>query len=207
MNEHSFIFDLNMRVRDEYKEAAIREKAMEMIVVEGFDGLSMQKLAKAAGVSPATIYIYFKNREALLNSLYNDVNQTFAKVALEHFDAKASLEDGLWRQWKNRMKFISDYPHHYKFYEQFRNSPLINHRDIKDSGFKESMKSLVVNAILRGEMEKMEPETFWAVAYGGFYSLLNFHLQGKSMMNPQYEVTDEKMKRLLRLVLKALKPA
>ena len=42
-----------------------------MIVKEGFDGLSMQKLAKAANVSPATIYLYFKNREDLLNQLYN----------------------------------------------------------------------------------------------------------------------------------------
>lgn len=195
-----------MRIRDENKEAAIREKAMEMIVNEGFDGLSMQKLAKEANVSPATIYIYFKNREDLLNSLYNDVNQTFAKVALEKFNPQASLEDGLWLQWKNRMKFIFEYPNHYKFYEQFRNSPLINHKDIRDSGFKESMKTLVLNAIQRGEMDMIEPETFWAIAYGSFYSLLHFHMKGKSMMNPFYQVTDDKMKRLLLLVVKALRP-
>jgi len=49
-----------MRTRDEAKEHAIRDKAIEMIVKVGFDGLSMQKLAKAAHVSPATIYLYFK---------------------------------------------------------------------------------------------------------------------------------------------------
>ena len=59
-----------MRLRDEAKEQSIREKALEMIVKEGFDGLSMQKLAKAAGVSPATIYIYFKDREDLILQLY-----------------------------------------------------------------------------------------------------------------------------------------
>ena len=85
-----------MRVRDELKESAIREKAMEMIVAEGFDGLSMQKLAKAANVSPATIYIYYKNREDLLNSLYNTVNDTFARVALEKFSPDLMLEEGLW---------------------------------------------------------------------------------------------------------------
>ncbi|MGZ4091209.1 MAG: TetR/AcrR family transcriptional regulator, partial [Bacteroidia bacterium] len=62
-----------MRIRDEKKEEAIREKALELIVHEGFDGLSMHKLAKAAGVSPATIYIYYKNREHLLNMLYDHV--------------------------------------------------------------------------------------------------------------------------------------
>ncbi|MEP6796476.1 MAG: TetR/AcrR family transcriptional regulator [Saprospiraceae bacterium] len=195
-----------MRVRDENKEATIRQKAMEMIVEEGFDGFSMQRLAKAANVSPATIYIYFKNKEALLNSLYHDVHQTFARLALEKFDPNSSLESGLWLQWKNRMKFIFEYPIHYRFYELFRNSPLIQLKDIKESGFKEAMKSFVMNAILRDEMARIEPETFWSIAYGPFYSLLNFHLLGKSMMSDQYSVTDEKMKRLLKLVLKALRP-
>src|SRR3954463_4345207 len=118
-----------MRVRDPDKEHAIREKALEMIVAEGFDGLSMQKLAKAANVSPATIYIYYRNREDLLNSLYNEVNQTFAREALKKFDPTLSLEEGLWRQWKNRLNFILEYPNYFKFFEQFRNSPLINHKD------------------------------------------------------------------------------
>jgi AcrR family transcriptional regulator len=195
-----------MRIRDENKEAVIREKAIEMIVEEGFDGFSMQKLAKAASVSPATIYIYFKNREDLLNNLYNAVSQTFAQVALAKFDPNSSLEDGLWRQWKNRMKFIMEYPTYYQFFEQFRNSPLINHKDIKSSEFKENMKMFVMNAVQRGEMAMMEPETFWSLAYGSFFTLLKFHLHGKSMMNEHYKITDAKMKLLLQKVLKALKP-
>ena len=195
-----------MRVRDENKEAAIREQAMEMIVEEGFDGFSMQKLAKAANVSPATIYIYYKNKEELLNNLYNTVNQTFAEVALENFDPNASLEDGLWLQWKNRMKFIQEYPTYFRFHEQFAHSPLIQHKDIQRSEFKENMKAFVVNAIKRGEMAMMEPEMFWALAYGPYYSVMKFHLQGKSMMSSTYKVTDEKMKVLLKRVVKALKP-
>jgi AcrR family transcriptional regulator len=57
-------------------------KAMEMIVAEGFDGLSMQKLAKAAGVSPATIYIYWKNREDLLNQLFQEVQENFTRGSI-----------------------------------------------------------------------------------------------------------------------------
>jgi AcrR family transcriptional regulator len=177
-----------------------------MIVNEGFDGLSMQKLAKAANVSPATIYIYHKNREDLLNSLYNQVNHTFAQVALRKFDPGMSLEEGLWLQWKNRMRFILEYPAYFRFFEQFRNSPLILHKDIKSEHFRENMKRFVSNAIQRGEMAKMEPEIFWSLAYGPFYSLLKFHLQNKSMMNDTYKVTDAKMKLMLKKVVRSLKP-
>lgn len=194
-----------MRTRDENKEEAIREKALEMIVNDGFDGLSMQKLARAAGVSPATIYIYYKNREDLLNSLYNLVNETFAEEALRDFDPEACLEKGLWLQWKNRLNYIVRYPNYFKFQEQFRNSPLINHKDVKFDAFKDSMSRFVKNAVAKGEMKKMDPELFWSLAYGSFYSLLKFHFQQKNMMGRHYKVNDENLRQLLSMVIAALK--
>jgi TetR/AcrR family transcriptional repressor of multidrug resistance operon len=205
VNERSFIFVTTMRARDENKEAAIREKAMEMIVKEGFDGLSMQKLAKAANVSPATIYIYYKNREDLLNQLFNDVQQTFSEVALEGFHHDLSFEEGLWLQWKNRLRFILQYPVHFNFYEQFRSSPQMNHCDIKLLEFKENMKLFLTNAIKRGDIKKMEPEIFWAVAYGSFYALVKFHLNEKSLMNNRFEFTEDKMKQAFNMVMKSFK--
>ena len=193
-----------MRIRDEQKEEAIRERALEMIVAEGFDGLSMQKLAKAAGVSPATIYIYYKNREDLLTHLYNNVQEKFSQVALKKFDPNLRLEEGLWLQWKNRLKFIIDYPVYFRFFEQFRNSPCINQKNVDKTEFKESMKLFVENAIKRGELTKMEPEIFWALAYGPFYALVKFHLQDVSMMGNTFKITETKLKEVLKRTMKAL---
>lgn len=206
MNVHSFIFVPEMRTRDENKETMIREKAFEMVVKEGFDGLSMQKLAKAAGVSPATIYIYYKSREDLLNRIFNDAQKKFAKNALKDFDPNMTLEEGLWLQWKNRLQFITEYPNYFQFFEQFRNSPLINHRDVDMSEFKKNMKSFVKNAVERGEMPGMEPEVFWSVAYGSLYALLKFHLQERKMMNENFRMTETMMKQCFNMVIKALKP-
>ncbi len=195
-----------MRVKDENKEKALREKAMEMIVNEGFHGLSMQKLARAANVSPATIYIYFKHREDLLNQLFNEVQQTFSEVALEGFNPELSLEEGLWLQWKNRLKFVTKFPIHYKFHDQFKSSPLIDHGDIKMHEFKENMKQFLIHAISNKEMVKMEPEIFWSIAYAPFYSLVRFHLQKKTMMNNNFKLTEAKMRIAFELVINSLKP-
>lgn len=195
-----------MRARDENKEAAIREKAIELIVNEGFSGFSMGKLAKAANVSPATLYIYYKNKEDLLNSLYNSVHDTFIEMALVDFDPNSSLEDGLMQQWKNRLRHIDKHPYHFRFTEQFKNSPLINHKDVNTEEFKGIMKQFVTGAIKRGELQSMEPELFWALAFGPFYSLTRFHIAGKSMMNDTFSITDQKLKTLIQIVVKALKP-
>jgi len=195
-----------MRIRDELKEFAIREKALEMIVKNGFDGLSMQKLAKAACVSPATIYIYYENREDLVHKLFSEAQKNFSTFALKNFSPESTLESGLWMQWKNRMRFIKENPVQYQFIEQFRNSPLINHRSVDLNEFKENMCLFVKNAIKRGELTKMEPELFWSIAYGSFYSLFKFHLQEKKMMSESFKITDAKLKQMLNMVLKALKP-
>ncbi len=205
MNIHLYLYP-KMRIRDENKEVAIREKAMEMIVKEGFDGLSMQKLARAAGVSPATIYIYFKNREHMVQELFKVAQQAFAETALRNFDPNATLEEGLWLQWKNRLRYIEEYPFYFQFYEQFRNTHLINHKSVDMSVFRENMMLFVKNAIKRGELVKMEPEIFWSIAYGSFYSLIKFHLQEKKMMTETFRLTDAKLKQTLKMVVKALKP-
>jgi len=193
-----------MRARDENKIEALREKAIEMIVSEGFDGLSMQKLAKAANVSPATIYIYYKNREDLLNQLFNHVHRIFTTETLKGFDPEGSFEAGLWTQWQNRFRYIKKYPVHFQFLEQFRNSPLVNHDAVVMSEFKEQMRTFVRNAMKRGDIPRMEPEIFWSVSYGSFYTLIKFHLAQKSMMNKNFTLTEATLKQTFRMVLAAL---
>lgn len=194
-----------MRVRDESKEASIREKAIEMIVKEGFDGLSMQKLAKAANVSPATIYLYFKNREDLLNQLYMSIDKVFAEETLKNFSPDMSLEEGLWLQWKNRFAYHERYPHHIHFMEQFRNSPLINNKDVKESGFKQTMGAFFHNAINRKEMVELPVEIFWSIAYGPLYTLIKFHSAKKSFMGNKFVLTEERMRQAFDAVIKALR--
>src|ERR1700760_2009762 len=73
-NKQTFVYFRTVRIKDLKKEKVIREKAMAMIVEHGFDGLSLHKLARAAGVSAATIYIYFQDREDLILKIYEEVS-------------------------------------------------------------------------------------------------------------------------------------
>src|SRR5690348_11655773 len=99
-----------MRTRDELKEQVIRQKALEMIVGEGFDGFSMQKLAKAADVSPATIYIYFKDKEDLILQLCRQEGTMMTEETLKDFTPSMSFSEGLKVQWVNRAKYCLKHP-------------------------------------------------------------------------------------------------
>jgi AcrR family transcriptional regulator len=194
-----------VRPKDDNKEYTIRQKAIEMIVNEGFYGLSMQKLAKSANISASTIYVYFKSREDLLNQLFIEVQNKFETDALTNFSSDLPFEEGLWLQWKNRLKNIKRNPLHFQFHEQFRNSPLINHKDIKPTYFQKAMNDFVENAVRKKEIKKSPPEVFWALAFGPFYILVNFHLAQKTMAGTSFSLTESKLQQAFALVLAALK--
>src|SRR5918912_1257364 len=109
-----------MRARDPAKEKAIRAAALEMIVKTGFDGFSMQKLARAAKVSPATLYIYFEDREDLILSLHRELSTRMSEVTLRDFDPEMSFEQGLKVQWINRAHYCLEHPRESHFLEQIK---------------------------------------------------------------------------------------
>ena len=176
-----------------------------MIVEYGFDGLSMQKLAKAAKISPSTIYVYFKNREDLLNQLYSEVEQSFEEKALKGFDPAMRFEDGLWIQWINRYKHIQQNPMEFYFSEQFRNSPLIKRNISGQTTFREAMNQFVANAIKNHEITALPTEIFWAIAYGAFYILVKFHLDHSTMSGATFNLNESKLRQTFEAVIKSLK--
>ena len=93
-----------------------------MIVEEGFDRLSMQKLAKAANVSPATIYIYFKDREDLILQIGIEEERKMFEATLLNFDPEMSFEEGLRVQWINRANYFLENPNQMHFMEQLKYS-------------------------------------------------------------------------------------
>src|SRR5690349_24497562 len=112
-----------MRTRDPKKEKAIRRKALEMIVRVGLDGFSMQNLARAARVSPATLYIYFKDRDDLLFQVYREQLELMTEEVLRGFDPEGSFADGLRVQWTTRVRHAREHPLEAQFLGQVHHSP------------------------------------------------------------------------------------
>ncbi|PMD97531.1 TetR family transcriptional regulator [Siphonobacter sp. BAB-5405] len=197
-----------MRYKDETKEQAIREKAITMIVESGLDGLSMQRLAKAANVSPATLYIYFQDRDDLIVQLSVEENRRMMIATLENFDPDMSFAEGLRIQWLNRARFCLENPIASLFMEQIRHSPYHQRAsELVGSEFHQTLGLFVRNNIARNELVSLPFEVYWSVAFSPLYQLVKFHVQGRSFPNrPAFQLTEPVILQALELVLKALKP-
>jgi TetR/AcrR family transcriptional regulator, multidrug resistance operon repressor len=201
-----------LRTRDAKKEQVIRAKALEMIVKTGLDGFSMPKLARAAKVSPATLYIYFKHRDDLIFQIYREQMDRMAAETLAGFDPDSTFAEGLRVQWKNRARYALAHPLESQFLEQIRHSPYFQKFSSKiDQTFSLAMRRFAINAVQRREIVRVTPELFWCVAYAPLYNLLRFHQLGTSLFNrteppEKFQLNEALLEQALGLVLKALRP-
>ena len=123
-----------MRTKDGEKEAALFEATVKLVNEIGFASSSVSKIAREAGVSPATIYVYYKNKEDLLVSTYIGIKLDLSKALLRDFNEKLPIRDILRNVWFNMFEYISNNLEYYKFVEQFSNSPysfLVNKQEVE----------------------------------------------------------------------------
>ncbi|MCR5138260.1 MAG: TetR/AcrR family transcriptional regulator [Oscillospiraceae bacterium] len=64
-----------MRLKDQDKQQRIKDAMVRLILREGIDGASVSKIAKEAGVSPATIYVYYDSKEEMLAEVFREYSR------------------------------------------------------------------------------------------------------------------------------------
>jgi AcrR family transcriptional regulator len=116
-----------MRPKNLEKEQAIRTIALDIIANEGLENLSMQKLAKAANVSPRTIYIKYEDKDDLLIKLFiTEVLGAYEAAVLKDFDAEMDFETGVKKLWHNGFQYLKNNRTHFALILYGKSSPLLN---------------------------------------------------------------------------------
>ncbi|MCP4137577.1 MAG: TetR/AcrR family transcriptional regulator [bacterium] len=144
-----------MRIRDDKKYEAISNAAIALINSEGFAATSMSKIAKKAGVSPATIYIYFENKEDLLIKTYMMVKKAFADAILEGIDLNQPVNTVFRTVWFRYYDVINQHLDDFIFTEQFSNSPIVDRIDHEEI---ESYFKPLIYLIEQGQQENLIKE-------------------------------------------------
>ncbi len=184
-----------MRVKDEKKEQAIFDAAITLITTNGLADTSMSKIAKVADVSAATIYIYFENKEDMLNKTYTHVKREIAAALGKGLQPKLTVEEAFKVIWNNFYKYAVKNSVKFSFTEQFANSPLVD-RVHKEEGM--SYFQTLFEWFERGKREKVfkdvPVEIFTAFAFAPLIGLVKQHFCGEVVLDNKllkavYEIT------------------
>lgn len=115
-----------MRKRDDEKQERIKQAVMETILKEGFAGASISKIARKAGVSPATVYIYYDNKDAMLRDIYLEYTERSYHYLSAQIATQMSGADLIRTIMSGYYHFIRNNQEVFSFIEQFANCPALS---------------------------------------------------------------------------------
>ncbi|TVZ10026.1 TetR family transcriptional regulator [Cellulophaga sp. RHA_52] len=108
------------------KRNALVKATIELVNNNGFHATPMSKIAKMANVSPATIYLYFENKQDLVNKTYIEVKEKFTEYAFKTYKEKMSVEEGFKIIWNRIADFKFKNCEEAMFLAQCDNTPMID---------------------------------------------------------------------------------
>ena len=189
-----------MRLKDELKQEAIFKATIKLVNKIGFVSSSVAKIAKEANVSPATIYIYYKNKEDLLITTYAEIKKKMSVALLKNFDDSKPFRDILFTFWKNGFEFVEKNRELYMYAEQFANSPYsenVDHKELEKHF--EPMIRVLQNGI---EQKVIKDVPFEMLATFIFYPIM---IMSNSKISRALELNDENIRTGFQLAWDAIK--
>jgi len=108
------------------KRNALIKATIELVNNNGFHGTPMSMIAKMAQVSPATIYLYFENKQDLVNKTYIDVKAQYTSYVFANYNEALSVADGFENIWERIANFKLEDSENAMFLAQCDNTPMID---------------------------------------------------------------------------------
>ncbi len=172
-----------MRPKDQTKYNSIIKTSIELVKDLGFTGISISKIAKQANISPATIYIHFKNREDLFTKLYTKIRTDMSNGALQGIQEEMDIEEAFKSIWINYFSFSLSHPDYLIYREKYEQTPMM--ANIKLEDFR--LYNYIINLFQRGIKEHIIKDLpiplLTSFAFVPIITLLNFHLEGMIYMD------------------------
>lgn len=166
------------------KRNALIKATINLVNNNGFHATPMSKIAKMANVSPATIYLYFENKQDLVNQTYLEVKTKYTNFVFKNYEENNAIKTAFEHIWKQIAEFTIQELEHAFFLNQCNNTPIID-EPIKKEGIKhlEPLLELWERGKKEGVIKPFENYTLYAFSINPLSFLLIAHKQSEFKLN------------------------
>lgn len=155
--------------KDELRKAML-DAAREIFVAEGYEAFSMRKLAEKIEYSPGSIYLHFKSKEELFDSLVEESFERLLKTLMNMSDGHQERDPA--NELKKGLHVYVEFglrnPNDYRFAFMLR--PPVHKRPYKVHRAFEALRHMVRRCVEEKRFRAIDVETaaqaLWASAHG-----------------------------------------
>lgn len=170
-------------MRDDKKTQQIFDAVLSLVKEKGLAGVTMGEIARQAGMATGTLYIYFRNKEELISTLFSECRRASLESYFSNYTEDMPFEKGFRIVWDNILRFRIENFEDVVFLDQCYHSPFINECTMK---LTKEMKKPLFKLMEKGKEERIfkEMETFSLLTFmiGVIHEAAkNAHYQRKPM--------------------------
>ena len=147
--------------RPKYKQ--IIDAAVVVIAENGYHQAQVSKIAKQAGVADGTIYLYFKNKEDILISMFQDKLGSFISSIEEEMDRVSSAKE----------KMLVLVRKHFEILSEDKHLAIVTQLELRQSNKDIRYK---INDVLKGYLKLVDSILITGVEQGEFQKELDVRL-------------------------------
>jgi len=175
-----------IRQKCDKKRADLLNATLHLVNNHGFHAAPMSKIAKMAEMSPATIYIYFENKQDLINQLYLEMKALFSSFAFKNYNEEKCVKESFKQIWFNIANFKLNQVEESNFLSQCDNTPIID-EEIKREGLKhlQPLVDLWERGIQEGVIKKVSPYLLYAFTIYPLAFLTNSQYKNNCPLNEE----------------------
>lgn len=169
------------------KRNALVKATIELVNNRGFHATSMSKIAKIANVSPATIYLYFENKQDLVNKVYIEIKKEFTNYAFKNYNDTYPIEKSFKIIWKAIADFKLNEVQQALFLSQCDSTPMID-ETCRQEGLKhlQPLIDLWERGQKEGGIKKMSPYLLYAYTIAPLSFLMTMQERNAFQLNDKH---------------------
>ncbi len=172
-----------MRMKDENKKTAITKAIIGLINEIGFANISMSKIAKATGISAATLYVYYKNKEDMFREVYLDVKKHMIEECGRNICPRENVQEAVRKLCKNLLRYMKEYTDEFLFIEQACNSPMATDEMLEElEQYNQNTISIFQRGVQEGILKQTSPALLISFCYYPIQQIFKEWRKEKSML-------------------------
>ena len=169
------------------KRNALVRATINLVNNNGFHATPMSKIAKMANVSPATIYLYFDNKQDLVNKVYIEVKAAYTSYAFKDFSSDTPVAEGFEIIWKRIADFKLKEVEEAMFLAQCDNTPMIDEASRQEGLIHlQPLLDLWERGKKEGVIKPLSPYLLYAYTINPLSFLMIMQQRGVFQLNPDH---------------------
>lgn len=188
------------REKDYSKIDKIFEATLRLVYDKGFAGIKLIEVARLSGIAIGTIYLYFKDKDDLINQLYQYMLRKKKQDINIDLDLNRHSEELIKELWMAYYESVfNDLKAADFFYQYQQSNALVKLINENDAFVFANLRRVLSKGVMEGRLKNMDEDILYTIMIGPIHEL------AKHALRNNFKATSEEKEELFNCLINSIK--